>query len=430
MFGRILLWFGGMLVFSFAAFVFTSILIGSRSPARDDMFRRTAELQLDEAVHAYETGGPAVLQGYLGRLNRYLGARHHLVDRQNRDLATGADLSALARRALKGPRFPFPPPQHFVFLLRPPADPGYGILVETGIRPDPWANLTSYGWIVLVIAILCYVLAMTLARPIRRLREAVIRFGRGDLSSRTRSRRRDDIGDLARAFDQMADRIEMLLTAERRLLQDVSHELRSPLARLRFAVQLARTSPDPEVAFARVDREVERLATLIGELLQVTRAEGDPASRNITEVEIGPFLQSLVEDSRIEAEPRGCSIDMFAKGRIRWAGDRELLHRAVENVLRNAIQHAPQGTEVDLEAAAEDKQLVIRIRDHGPGVPPEQIGNIFRPFFRVESDRTCENGGGVGLGLAIAERAVRLHHGRISAHNANPGLLVEISLPL
>ena len=196
---------------------------------------------------------------------------------------------------------------------------------------------------------MCYVLAWSLAKPVRALSETVVRFGQGDLGSRTNSTRRDELGDLARAFDRMADRIQTLLTAERRLLQDVSHELRSPLARLRFAAELAKSSPDPQAAFARVNKEIDRLATLVGELLQVTRAEGDPEARNVSAIDLGEFLKSIVEDCTIEAEAKGCRIDLLATDHIVWNGDRELLHRAVENVLRNAIHHAPSGTTIEVD---------------------------------------------------------------------------------
>ncbi len=440
MFRRILFWFGGMLLFSLVAYVGTSIWLFTRSEYPGDQGRRTFDFQFEEAIHHYETGGRAALVDYLARLDRTFRVRHHLLDRSGRDLATGADLSGLLREAREAaprpprfrprPLFPGPPPPRGPFLFRRDSPDGRYVFLAQGrtvTRPDPWSNLPVYGWIVLVIVLLCYVLARALGHPIRELRQTVVRFGSGDLSSRSRLRRKDEIGDLARSFDQMADRIETLLTAERRLLQDVSHELRSPLARLRFALQLARTNPEPK-AFARAEKEVDRLATLIGELLQVTRAEGDPASRNVADIELRPFLESLVEDCRIEAEARGCSIDLFAKGPIRMAGDAELLHRAVENVLRNAIHHAPEKSEVEIDAAQEDGEIVLRIRDYGPGVKEEHLADIFRPFFRSEPDRGRDNGG-VGLGLAIAQRAIQLHRGQISARNANPGLLVEIRLP-
>jgi two-component system sensor histidine kinase CpxA len=187
-------------------------------------------------------------------------------------------------------------------------------------------------------------------------------------------------------------------------------------------------NPDPAAAIARANKEVERLATLIGELLQVTRAEGDPQSRNVSAVSLGAFLAELVESCRIEAEARGCKLNLRVAAHSTWSGDRELLHRAVENLIRNAISYSPQGASIDVELARENAEVVIRVRDYGPGVPETELDKIFRPFYRVEEHRG-RNNGGVGLGLAIAQRAVAVHHGAIRANNASPGLVLEIRLP-
>jgi signal transduction histidine kinase len=432
MFRRILLWFCGMLVFSFAAFIATSYVVASRSPYRDDFGRRMASYQASQLAEGYEKGGAPGLRTAMNRLEQFFpGSQHYLLDSTGHDLLTGEDRSALLQEASEGRRpgrFPLPPPKRFV-MKRASGDGKYQFVIEREINADPWADLAVYGWIVLVLVLLCWALAHTLASPIRRLREIVVRFGNGDLSSRMETKRRDEIGDLASAFNHMADRLQTLLMAERRLLQDISHELRSPLARLRFALELARTSKAPETAYARANKEVERLSTLVGELLHVTRAEGDPESRNVSAIELGAFLKAMVDDCTIEAEARGCSIDLFVKSDVVWPGDKELLHRAVENVLRNAISHAPAGTSVDVDVDADVRQVSLHVRDYGPGVPDDALDQLFKPFFRVEEDRSRENGGGVGLGLAIAERAVRLHHGEIKARNMNPGLLVEMVLP-
>ncbi len=269
---------------------------------------------------------------------------------------------------------------------------------------------------------------MHLASPLRSLRRVLERFGRGDLAVRYHLSRRDEIGDLARAFNRMADQIATLLSAERRLLQDVSHELRSPLARLGFAVELARTSPDREAALGRIRKEVDRLSHLVDELLQLTRAEGDPAARNPEQVDLGELVRELVADCTLEAEANGCRLVLRDGPSARAMGERELLRRACENVLRNAIRHAPEGTQILIELSTREGFATIAIRDQGPGVPPESLGEIFKPFYRVEDDRD-RSSGGMGLGLAIARRAVELHQGRISARNANPGLSVLIQLP-
>jgi signal transduction histidine kinase len=256
----------------------------------------------------------------------------------------------------------------------------------------------------------------------------VDRFGRGDLAARVRSTRRDEIGDLSRAFDEMAGRIETLLAAERRLLQDVSHELRSPLTRLDVAVDLAFTSEAPGPSLSRIKRDIGRLSVLVEELLQLTRAEGDPSARDLEEVRLDELLRTLVEECLLEAEAKGCRLELRAQSACSLRGERELLRRAVENIVRNAIRHTPQGTTVDLGLELLSNVASIVVRDRGPGVPEDLLGAIFEPFFRVEGHRSRASGG-VGLGLAIARRAVSLHRGRIMACNADPGLVITIELP-
>jgi two-component system sensor histidine kinase CpxA len=157
--------------------------------------------------------------------------------------------------------------------------------------------------------------------------------------------------------------------------------------------------------------------------LQVTRAEGDPSSLRLEKVRLADLVRDIVETNRIEATARGCELKLAAPADLEIEGEPELLRRAVENVIRNAIRHAPEGTAVEVTVAGPS----VSVRDYGPGVPEEGLARIFDPFYRVENDRN-RSSGGVGLGLAIARRAVELHKGRICARNMNPGLLVEIRL--
>ena len=286
-----------------------------------------------------------------------------------------------------------------------------------------------YLWILLVVVLLGYALAVHLARPLRKLRVAVDQFGRGELATRIGSNRRDEIGELARSFDRMAGRIETLMAAERRLLQDVSHELRSPLARLGYAIELGRTGGDPALALDRIKRDVDRLSRLVGELLQLTTAEGDPHARVVERVALNDLLQDLADDCELEVKAKGCRLVATLDGPAPVVGDRELVRRAVENVHRNAIRHAPEGTNVELAQQASPSLAMISVRDYGTGVPEDALARIFNPFFRVDDDRS-RTSGGVGLGLAIARRSIDLHRGRIEAENARPGLRVVIDLPL
>ena len=431
-FRRILLWFGALLVFSFVAFLATTWMF----MPRPNLFGNVRKLQLHDAAMALELGGKPALQEYLSRVDRLFGAHHYLVDGQARDVLTGESRREMwmlveepaARRPMMGP--PARGPAHP--MRETTADGRYSLLIvlpESDLRPSLWANLPNYLWIVLVIVLLCYALAVTLARPLRELRESMVRFGAGDLDVRSSLNRKDEIGDAARAFNEMASRMKTLLTAERRLLQDISHELRSPLNRLGFAVELARSSQDRNGALDRIKHESNRLTSLVGELIQMTRAEGDPAERINEPLDLSTVVEQVAREAEIEAEVRQVRLVRRWQGNFPVTGDGGLLARALDNIVRNAIRHTAAGTAVEIGIEDQCGQAVVSVRDQGPGVPEEMLEAIFKPFFRVESDRGRDSGG-IGLGLAIAQRAVVLHHGEISAHNANPGLMVEVRLPV
>ena len=218
------------------------------------------------------------------------------------------------------------------------------------------------------------------------------------------------------------------MTAQCRLLQDVSHELRSPLARLQLTVHLARTTDDRQAALDRIKKEVDRLSALVGELLQVSAAEGDPQSRVCEDVRLDELIDDLVDDNAVEAEARGCRLEVVANEATIVPGDRELLRRSVENVLRNAISHAAAGTAVQIGLLRRGGTAIVAVRDFGPGVPEESLRAIFQPFYRVDDDRS-RSGGECGLGLSIAQRAIAIHGGAITARNMHPGLCVTIELP-
>jgi two-component system, OmpR family, sensor kinase len=433
-FTKIVGWAVATVVISLVGFIVTSAFISERISGRSAMSPRLSMMYLDDARRAFQEGGPRRLDAFLRRLNEHTESEHFLTDGRGVDLVTGEDRSALRMTdpsIYRSPGLPYLPGTEKTVRVRRSRDGRFRLItvVPPGAHFDPWESLWYFLWLPLVIAVLCYLLAVHLASPLRNLRKVVERFGRGELGARSELSRKDEIGELARAFNLMADQITTLLAAERRLLQDVSHELRSPLARLGFAVELARTSPDRETALARIRREADRLAQLVDELLQLTRAEGDPTARVREEVDLREVLREVVASCELEAEMQGCQIESKIDANAVLTGDSELLQRACDNVLHNAIRHAPKGTTVAVELSTHDHRITISFRDHGPGVAPDALSEIFKPFYRVESDRG-RSSGGVGLGLAIAGRAVELHQGKITARNANPGLLVEIELPM
>ncbi|HXE63316.1 MAG TPA: ATP-binding protein [Bryobacteraceae bacterium] len=425
-YAKILIWAFLTLTISMVLFFFISREIELRLGA-GAVFHTTLELELAQTRALYETQGGAAAAEFLARVNHEMGWRCVVLDSANHDVTTGNDRADL--RALLNGRWDHPVgiPGGIAVGVQSP-DRRYALVVQAAFSFDPWTTLPYYGLILLTLAALCWPMAYHIYSPLRSLARTFDRFGHGDLSIRGHSRRRDEIGDLARSFDRMADRIETLLTAERRLLQDVSHELRSPLARLSFAAALLNTEPNREKAKERIGKEVGRLTTLVNSLLEMTRAEGDPASRERKDIRLDRLLRDVAEDCSVEATAHSCNLTLDIHDEITVSGDEELLRRAVENVIRNAIRYSPAGETIDVRLSAAPGAAKVEVRDRGPGVPENQLAQIFQPFFRVDDSRTNATGG-VGLGLTIAMRAVKLHNGTIEAKNVAPGLLVTIELP-
>jgi two-component system sensor histidine kinase CpxA len=429
LFAKILLWFWSTLAITVVGSAFLSALIVNRNATdRQSPGARLVEFQLEEARVAYENGGRPGLQAFLENVQKIYGAQGILTDERGRDLMTNEDRSDLIRRARRPVSFPIIRVTENM-VARVAEDGRYWFFfIVPRERPGIWFLTPDHLFIMGVAVLLCYWLAYHLTSPVRALRKAVDRFGRGELHARVNSTRRDELGQLADAFDRMAGRIETLLAAERRLLLDISHELRSPLARLGVAVELARSGEDLESALNRIQKESDRLNSLVGQLLQVTRAEGDPNSLRRNPVRLDELVQQLVEDASLEASARGCSVEYEKREPVTVEGDPELLRRAVENVVRNAIRYSPREAPVEVSVARKNGHALVDVRDRGPGVPAEALPRLFDPFYRVEDDRG-RNSGGIGLGLSIARRAIELHKGSIRARNAEPGLEVELELP-
>jgi len=286
----------------------------------------------------------------------------------------------------------------------------------------------------MISGLICALLARYLTRPITRLRTAAQKIAAGDLKARagTSSVQLDEVGQLVQDFDLMAERLEVLIGAQQRLISDVSHELRSPLTRLKLALDLARSDSTIEhsPALDRIEREAERLSALVGMLLTLSRMESGDSAPTSTMVHIPDLLAEIAADVEIEAQSRGCSVNLERMQECWIEGDQELLRSAFENVVRNAIRYTQPGTSVSISIKCETNDVRILVRDHGPGVPESELDNVFKPFYRVDTSRERRTGG-VGLGLAIAERAIKLHNGKIRAGNLQEGgFQIEISLPM
>lgn len=299
---------------------------------------------------------------------------------------------------------------------------------ERHVRPPlPPPPLVILG---LLASLLCAGgLAWYVARPIRRLKTAFDAVAAGNLTVHIgdgMGRRRDELADLGRDFDRMSEHLRTLMEGQKRLLHDVSHELRSPLARLQAAIGLARQQPARlEDSLWRIEREGVRMNVLVGELLTLSRLEVG-VNGTLEEVDLSELLAGLVDDARFEAAARQQGVDLSEAPGLLVRANPELLHRAIENVLRNALRYSPAGATVRLETARlAGGRCRISILDQGPGVPAADLENIFQPFFRGEG-----GGEGYGLGLAIARRVIAAVDGRIDAKNRpGGGLQVDLELP-
>ena len=290
-----------------------------------------------------------------------------------------------------------------------------------------------------VSAAVCLFLARYLAAPVDRLRLATRQLANGDLNVRVLPAlkgRQDDLGLLAADLDTMAERLRQLLEGKQQLLRDVSHELRSPLARLQLALSLARRDEHGgERHIARAAYEADRLEQLIARTLKLVRLERPVHELEQGRVDLTALLRTIIADVAIEADARGCLVSLEAEGGLQVTGDAEVLRSAFENVIRNAVRYSPRDGVVAIGAhrtrdAAGRDNVEVTVRDEGPGVPEKDLALIFEPFYRVDVAREHRSAGGEGLGLAIAARAIALHRGRIEAHNApGGGLAVWTILP-
>lgn len=286
-----------------------------------------------------------------------------------------------------------------------------------------------------IAGLVCYFLARSLSSPLSELRLATRRLADGDLGSRVADKftiRHDETAELARDFNRMAGRIDTLVQSQKRLLIDISHELRTPLTRLQLALELARhqEGSEQEGNLDRIAKEADRLNDLIGQLRTLNLLESGETSLQREQVNLDDLLQEIAQDADFEARQRRCEVKILSMPPLQLMGSEELLRRSFENVIRNALRYAPEGSSIEISLASNSGSAVVTVRDHGPGVPENALLHLFEPFYRVAEsrDREC---GGTGLGLAIAARAVRLHGGSISAENlVDGGLMVRISLPL
>jgi signal transduction histidine kinase len=398
------------------------------APNITGMINSSQRAESAEAAIALQRGGGRAVAEYMARLDAITQMPHYLVDRNGRDVITAEDLSSLLRQPFDAERPFVSDDQGRTAFVTATPDGGHRLIT---LAPPPFEARDFVPYVTVIfgaVTLLFWLLVTDVVRPLRRLAETVQRFGRGELAERAAVRRQDEIGQLAASFNDMAARIETLVTSERRLLQDVSHELRSPLTRLNIGIELLRTATDREHAADRIRREASRLSDLVASLLEVARLEGEPASTPLTPLDVADVLRESVDSCATEAEPRQVTIQLAGCTGASINGNWELLRRAFENVVGNAVRYAPPTTAVSVTCESTADDYVIDVRDCGPGVREDQLSKLGSAFYRTDESRNLETGG-TGLGLAIARRAIQLHRGTIEFRNAEPGLSVVIRLP-
>jgi two-component system sensor histidine kinase CpxA len=314
----------------------------------------------------------------------------------------------------------------------------YSIMISGPSWPMNMLNATDVRIVVFVFALLisgfmCWWLARYVSKPVERLQSSARSLAAGNLDARVGeefSSRHDELGVLARDFDVMAEHVRNLIASKEDLLRGMSHELRSPLARLRVALGLARRpGEDLSRQLDRIELEAERLDTLIGQMLQLSQLRAAEPAHLREEVELTTLLTEVVEDARLEANAQNKQVEWTPSASVVVEGDQSLLRSAIENVLRNAVRFTASGTAVRAQLQQEGSRARLLIEDKGPGVPDPELDRIFEPFYRVAQSRDRDSGG-TGLGLAITARIVALHGGRVVAGNGSAGgLRVEIALP-
>jgi signal transduction histidine kinase len=401
-----------------------------------------------QAADAFEDGGPSALHDWLSDLAPDPAfSRTFIVGPNGRDLLDRplprhllVPVQGRTKGGKKTVRTGAIAPMGGALVLVSPDGSTYHVIVGPlherpllfGELELPAVAAATLAIALVVSTVICFFLTRHLVGPIDRLRQATREMAAGDLSVRMLPRmtgRQDDLALLAADFDTMAERVETLLESKQQLLRDVSHELRSPLARLQLALSLARRQDGgTERQLARIEREADRLEQLIARVLKLARLERPASAFQGVPVDVGNLLETIAQDVAIEAEARNCTVSVRAEAGLEVAGDPELLRSAFENVIRNAVRYGPAGSAV-VVTAARGSWVEVAVRDHGPGVPEKDLKLIFEPFYRVDAARD-RAGGGEGLGLAIAARAIAIHGGSIEAHNVpDGGLEVAMRLP-
>ncbi len=396
----------------------------------------------DLAVQRYEQTGQPALRNLLDQSSFKQRSNYWLLDAGGRELSgrpMPPEMIGFAQRALRHENMARP--DEAVVLVAPVTTARSSYLLIAEIIPPPLGERVPGDiiWVLklgtIISALMCLVIAHYLSKPIERLRNATNELARGNLDIRvgaTIGKRRDEIADLVRDFDSMAGELRNQIQSERNLLSGVSHELRSPIARMRLALALARTADEPELdeMLDRIEQDTIQLDSMLERILTVARLESGQYKPRFESLSLNEVLDEVLDDARFEAAATDSTITYADDAIISVTGDPGLLRSAIENIVRNALFYSGQGGTIDVRLRVEDSQAVLSVRDNGKGVPEEALPLLFKPFFRVDDSRGTTTGG-MGLGLAIVRNAVAAHGGTVVARNIVPhGLEVEFRLPI
>ncbi|MEW8333157.1 MAG: HAMP domain-containing sensor histidine kinase [Candidatus Thiodiazotropha sp.] len=286
----------------------------------------------------------------------------------------------------------------------------------------------------LVSLLFALMLARYFVGPIRALQQAFESVANGRMDTRVGHamvQRNDELADLGSGFDNMAERLQGLMEGKQRLLHDVSHELRSPLARMQAAIDLMQQQPERIGEFIeRIERESGRIDRLVGELLTLARLDSDIPGIHMEVIDLKEMIETIAADAAFEAESKRCHVSSSLPEKTEMMGNPDLLHRAIENIVRNGIRHTPEGGKITIvgEAMPEERWFILKIMDNGEGVPESDLKLIFEPFYRSP---TADRFKGYGIGMALTRRVVDAHKGKVAAANRRDGgLVVTIELPI
>jgi two-component system sensor histidine kinase CpxA len=404
--------------------------------------RRLVPTLADLAVRRYEDGGQPALRALLDQSALPHRANYWLLDAAGRELSgrpMPEEIRDYAQRALRHEGMVRPDEAVFVVA---PATTARGTYLFIGEFIPPGLSERVPGDIIWVLklgtiisALMCLVIAHYLSKPIERLRKATNELARGNLDIRvgaTIGHRSDEIADLVRDFDSMAGELRNQIQSERNLLSGVSHELRSPIARMRLALALARTSDRPErdEMLDRIEQDAIQLDSMLERILTVARLENGQYKPKFESLSLNDIIDEVLDDARFEAAATGATVNYADDALLEVNGDPGLLRSAIENVVRNAIFYSGQNGMIDVRLHLDDGCAAITVRDNGKGVPEDALPLLFKPFYRVDDSRGTTTGG-MGLGLAIVRNAVGVHGGSVTARNVSPhGLEVELRLPV